>query len=116
MRALGGYGQGTLKVTVNGLDLPGESLPPLSREWTIGVRPAYPATLQNFRAVLKGDSWSLPAGTLEQFEVAGREALLAISSRPPLNLAEQIRALKAYPLWVPGADHQWSLPVAVCRC
>ena len=97
VRALGGYGQGTLKVTVNGLDLPGESLPPLSREWTIGVRPAYPATLQNFRAVLKGDSWSLPAGTLEQFEVAGREALLAISSRPPLNLAEQIRALKAYP-------------------
>ncbi len=97
VRALGGYGQGTLKVTVNGLDLPGESLPPLSREWTLGVRPAYPATLQNFRAVLKGDSWSLPAGTLEQFEVAGREALLVLSSRPPLNLAEQIRALKAYP-------------------
>ena len=97
VRALGGFGQGTLKVTVNGLDLPGENLPPLSREWTIGVRPAYPAKLLNFRAVLKGDSWSLPAGTLEQYEVAGREAVLAVSSRPPLNLAEQIRALKAYP-------------------
>ncbi|MDO9320212.1 MAG: alpha-2-macroglobulin family protein, partial [Pseudomonas sp.] len=97
VRALGGYGQGKLKVRVNGLELPGENLPPLSREWTIGVRPAYPAKVQSFRAVLKGDSWSLPAGTLDQFEVAGREALLALSSKPPLNLAEQIRALKAYP-------------------
>ncbi|MBX9753804.1 MAG: alpha-2-macroglobulin family protein, partial [Pseudomonadaceae bacterium] len=97
VRALGGYGQGKLKVRVNGLELPGENLPPLSREWTIGVRPAYPAKVQSFRSVLKGDSWSLPAGTLDQFEVAGREALLALSSKPPLNLAEQIRALKAYP-------------------
>jgi uncharacterized protein YfaS (alpha-2-macroglobulin family) len=97
VRALGGFGQGTLKVQVNGLQLPGEDLPPLSREWSIGVRPAYPAKLQSFRAVLKGDGWSLPAGTLDQFEVAGREALLALSSKPPLNLAEHIRALKAYP-------------------
>jgi len=97
VRALGGYGQGRIKVAVQGLDLPGESLPPFSREWTLGVRPAYPAQLKNFRAVLKGETWSLPEGTLEQFEPAGREALLAISSRPPLNLAEQIRALKAYP-------------------
>ena len=29
--------------------------------------------------------------------LAGREALLSLSSRPPLNLGEQIRALKAYP-------------------
>ncbi len=31
------------------------------------------------------------------FETAGLEARLAISSRPPINLGEQIRALKAYP-------------------
>ena len=95
--ALGGYGQGRFKVSVNGLALPGEDLPPFSREWTLGIRPAYPAQLQHFRAVLKDQPWNLPADALSAFEVAGLEARLAISSRPPLNLGEQIRALKAYP-------------------
>ncbi|MFZ3202785.1 MAG: alpha-2-macroglobulin, partial [Pseudomonas sp.] len=97
LRALGGFGQGRLKLTVQGLALPGEDLPPLRREWSLGVRPAYPAQLQHVRAVLKDQAWSLPAGALEAFEPAGLEARLAISSRPPLNLGEQIRALKAYP-------------------
>lgn len=97
VRALGGYGQGRIKVAVQGLSLPDEQLPPLRREWRLGIRPAYPAQLQHFRAVLKEQPWSLPPGTLEAFEPAGLEARLAISSRPPLNLGEQIRALKAYP-------------------
>ncbi|BCD84947.1 lipoprotein [Pseudomonas solani] len=97
VRALGGYGQGRLKVSVNGMELPGETLQPFARDWTLGIRPAWPALVKNFRAVLKGDSWSLPAGTLDAFEPAGREALLAVSSRPPLNIGEQIRALRAYP-------------------
>ncbi|KZS00876.1 Uncharacterized protein APZ42_002653, partial [Daphnia magna] len=91
VRALGGYGQGRLKVSVNGMELPGETLQPFARDWTLGIRPAWPALVKNFRAVLKGDSWSLPAGTLDAFEPAGREALLAVSSRPPLNIGEQIR-------------------------
>ncbi|MCU1728386.1 alpha-2-macroglobulin family protein [Pseudomonas sp. 7P_10.2_Bac1] len=97
VKALGGFGTGVVKVTVNGLDLPGETLPPFSREWTLGVRPAYPAMLRQYRAVLKDQPWSLPEGELQAFEPAGREALLSLSSRPPLNLGEQIRALKAYP-------------------
>lgn len=97
VHALGGFGQGKVKVLVKGLDLPGESLPPFSREWTLGIRPAYPALLKHYRAVLKDQPWSLPEGALAQFEPAGREALLSLSSRPPLNLGEQIRALKAYP-------------------
>jgi len=97
VRALGGYGQGRISVTVNGLQLPDENLSPFSREWTLGVRPAYPAQLKHFRAVLKGDTWTLPTDALQAFEPAGLEARLAISSRPPLNLGEQIRALKAYP-------------------
>ncbi|MDH1265035.1 alpha-2-macroglobulin [Pseudomonas sp. GD03944] len=97
VRALGGYGQGRFSVTVNGLSLPGENLPAFSREWTVGVRPAYPAQLKHFRAVLKGEPWTLPADALPAFEPAGLEARLSLSSRPPLNLGEQIRALKAYP-------------------
>ena len=97
VKALGGYGTGVVKVTVNGLDLPGETLAPFTREWTLGVRPAYPALLKHYRAVLNDQPWSLPEGELQAFEPAGREALLSLSSRPPLNLGEQIRALKAYP-------------------
>lgn len=97
VQAQGGLGQGKVKVTVNGLDLPGEHLPPFSREWTLGVRPAYPALLKHYRAVLKDQTWSLPPGALEPFEASGRQALLSLSSRPPLNLGAQISALKAYP-------------------
>ncbi len=97
VRALGGYGQGRIKVLVNGLELPGETLAPFARDWTLGIRPAWPALVKNFRAVLKGDSWSLPAGTLDAFQPTGREALLAVSARPPLNIGEHIRALRAYP-------------------
>ncbi|WP_300731155.1 alpha-2-macroglobulin [Pseudomonas sp.] len=97
VKALGGYGTGQVKVTVNGLEVPGETLAPFTREWTLGVRPAYPALLKHYRAVLNEQPWSLPEGELQAFEPAGREALLSLSSRPPLNLGEQIRALKAYP-------------------
>lgn len=97
VRALSGFGQGSIRVTVNGLALPGEALAPLTRDWTLGIRPAWPAQTRSFRAVLKGDSWSLPAGTLAAFETIGREARLSVSARPPLNIAEHIRALRAYP-------------------
>ena len=95
--ALGGYGQGALSVTVNGVQVPNEALIPFSREWTIGVRPAYPAQIQQYRSVLKDQPWSLPADALDIFESAGLQGRLEVSSRPPLNLGEQIRALKAYP-------------------
>src|SRR5690606_28382564 len=78
VRALGGYGAGVLRISVEGLDLPGESLPPFSREWRIGVRSAWPAQQLQLRSVLQGDAWQLPAGTLDAFEVAGREALLSV--------------------------------------
>ena len=97
VKALGGYGTGLFKVTVNGLDLPGETLAPFTREWTLGVRPAYPALLKHYRTVLNDQPWTLPDAELQAFEPAGREAMLNVSSRPPLNLGEQIRALKAYP-------------------
>ncbi|WP_339486748.1 alpha-2-macroglobulin family protein [Pseudomonas sp. EL_65y_Pfl2_R95] len=95
--ALGGYGQGHVKVAVQGLSLPDEVLKPFARDWDLGVRPAYPAQVRQYRSVIKDQPWSLPEGALDVFEAAGLEARLAVSSRPPLNLGEQIRALKAYP-------------------
>ncbi|MFF7707733.1 MG2 domain-containing protein [Pseudomonas sp. NPDC007930] len=95
--AAAGFGQGTLQVRVDGLVLPDEQAEPLQRQWTIGVRPAYPAQQRHYRAVLERGQWQLPDGELQAFEPAGLEAWLSLSSRPPLNLAEQIQALKAYP-------------------
>jgi uncharacterized protein YfaS (alpha-2-macroglobulin family) len=97
VHAQGRLGQGTVRVRINGLTLPGESFGAFERHWTLGVRPAYPATLKHYRVALKDQSWTLPPGDLEAFEPAGLQARLALSSRPPLNLAEQIRALEAYP-------------------
>lgn len=97
VQALGGLGQGKVRVRIDGLQLPGETAGAFEREWTLGVRPAYPATLKHYRVALKDQPWSLPENDLVEFEPAGLEASLALSSRPPLNLAEQIRALEAYP-------------------
>jgi len=97
VQAQGGLGQGKVHVRVNGLKLPGEELNAFEREWTLGIRPAYPAMLKHYRVALKDQPWTLPEGDLAAFEPAGLEASLALSSRPPLNLAEQIRALEAYP-------------------
>ncbi|PIK78910.1 alpha-2-macroglobulin [Pseudomonas sp. 382] len=97
VQAQGGLGQGKVRVRVNGLQLPGEPANTFEREWTLGVRPAYPALLKHYRVALKDQPWTLPESDLAAFEPAGLEASLALSSRPPLNLAEQIRALEAYP-------------------
>ncbi len=97
VKAWGGLGKGKVKVTVNGLDLPGENLPPFSREWTWACVRPIPALLKHYRAVLKEQPWSLPAAPWIKFDASGREALLSLSSRPPLNLGAQISALKAYP-------------------
>ncbi|MFA7894481.1 alpha-2-macroglobulin family protein [Pseudomonas putida] len=97
VQAQGGLGQGKVHVQVTGLQLAGEAQTTFEREWTLGVRPAYPAMLKHFRVALKDQPWTLPEADLAAFEPAGLEGTLALSSRPPLNLAEQIRALKAYP-------------------
>ncbi|MGE7992624.1 alpha-2-macroglobulin family protein [Pseudomonas sp. NPDC089554] len=97
VQAQGGLGQGKLRVSVSGLQLPGEPVTTFEREWSLGVRPAYPAMLKHYRVALKDQPWTLPESDLAAFEPAGLEASLALSSRPPLNLAEQIRALEAYP-------------------
>lgn len=97
VQAVGGLGQGQVKVQVQGLVLPVEPNTVFSREWTLGIRPAYPALLKHYRATLSDQPWSLPQSELAVFEPAGLEASLALSSRPPLNLGEQIRALEAYP-------------------
>jgi uncharacterized protein YfaS (alpha-2-macroglobulin family) len=99
VEASGAYGTGKLNLTVTGLRLPGEPpSKPVERSWQIGVRPPYPAEARYFRAVLEpGQSWRLPRDTIEHFDPRSLEVQVGLSSRPPLNLAEHIRQLIAYP-------------------
>lgn len=93
-----GFGDGQVDITVSGLELPGETLPPVSKSWKLGVRPAFPAQTVNSGAALQpGESWSVPQSYLANFSPATVQGQLLLSGKPPLNLARYIRELKAYP-------------------
>lgn len=96
--ALAGYGPGALFLQVQGMQLPDEVLTPLQREWQIGIRPAYPAENRSYQAALSAQqAWQLPADALADYQLHGLEGRLSVSNRPPLNIAEHLRALDAYP-------------------
>ena len=148
--ALSGIGDGGVHVTVSGLDLPGETLDRVSREWRIGVRPAWPAVSTAFAAALPATEttsstvadarddlpgtlpaetaatpvdptpgptlnptaadaragnapetaprhWSLAEHTPLFGQLDAARVTVTLSSTPPLDLAEQIRELFAYP-------------------
>ncbi|MDF3827021.1 MULTISPECIES: alpha-2-macroglobulin family protein [unclassified Pseudocitrobacter] len=93
-----GFGDGQVDITVSGLTLPGETLPPVSKSWKLGVRPAFPAQTVNMGAALQpGESWNVPPDSLANFSPATVQGQLLLSGKPPLNLARYIRELKAYP-------------------
>ena len=93
-----GFGDGQVDITVSGLALPGETLPPVSKSWKLGVRPAFPAQTVNVGAALQpGESWNVPPDSLANFSPATVQGQLLLSGKPPLNLARYIRELKAYP-------------------
>ena len=93
-----GFGDGEVNITVSGMNLPGETLADLHKQWKIGVRPAFPAQTVNNGAVLQpGESWSVPANQNARFSPVTQQGQLLLSGKPPLNLARYIRELKAYP-------------------
>lgn len=99
IKAVGGFGQGTITVKVSGLKLPDAADSTLTRDWQIGIRPAVPAQTRRFRTVIPaaGEAWTLPADMEGGWQEGGLQAVLDISSQPPLNVAEQIGELIAYP-------------------
>lgn len=109
-----GFGDGQVNATITGVALPGETFPPMQKQWKIGVRPAFPAQTVNSGVVLQpGERWQAPVGQTQGFSPATLQGQLVFSGKPPLNLARYIRDLKAYPLWLPGTDRQRSVPVAL---
>ena len=124
--ALPGIGEGTLSLMVNGLDLPGETLERVGRQWRIGVRPAWPAVTETFVGALPprpGDAapadasgmlptpgvvadahdarapeaWSLARHASHFGALDASQLMITLSATPPLDLAEHVRELFAYP-------------------
>lgn len=100
LTGLPGTGQGSVRVALEGLDLPGEALTRIERSWQIGVRPAWPAVTRAFATALPpggAEIWSLAANTPLLNQLDARRVRVSLSSRPPIDLAEHIRELIAYP-------------------
>ncbi len=93
-----GYGKGTIKVDIKGIVLENNSDFNISRSWTIGVRPAYAATSRSYVAALNAnENWQLSDQALTGLLENTVEGQLVVSNQPPLNLAQYIKKLFAYP-------------------
>ncbi|MFV0548740.1 MAG: alpha-2-macroglobulin family protein [Limnobaculum xujianqingii] len=98
IEALNGFGQGDVTVRVNGLVLPGEASTAFERHWTLGVRPATPAKTNSYAMTLRaGESWALPQDALLGLSTPTVEGQMSLTAVPPLNVAQHIRELFAYP-------------------
>jgi uncharacterized protein YfaS (alpha-2-macroglobulin family) len=95
--AKSGFGSGTVTVKVTG---DGKSIKNVERSWTIGVRPPYPAASFKLFKELKKDGVIKPSDFEEGYKNLDEravEASISISSMPPINFAQAIRELFAYP-------------------
>lgn len=91
-----GFGDGELTLVMSGSFLPDEQT--LTKNWKIGVRPAFPAQTANRGVVLATDEvWTIAPELISGLVPATIEGQLLLSGQPPLNLSRYIRELKAYP-------------------
>ncbi|RYZ55742.1 MAG: alpha-2-macroglobulin family protein, partial [Sphingobacteriales bacterium] len=92
------FGTGLITVSAVARDAPagGDSIA-LTRQWKLGVRPAYPAfTSSQFTVLKKGESFVLTPPSDNLMPAATRIGLTA-SSVPPINVQEHIHGLLTYP-------------------
>ncbi|SFD07425.1 alpha-2-macroglobulin family protein [Pragia fontium] len=93
-----GFGQGDITVRINGLVLPGEPTTAFERHWTLGVRPATPAQTNSYALALRsGQNWVLPPDAMQGLATPTIEGQMSLTATPPLNVAQHIRELFAYP-------------------
>lgn len=93
-----GYGEGSIDAIISGVEIPGETVTPAKGHWSLGVRPAWPAETRSFNAVIRPDlPWQIPAEMFSGLVPATVQSQLALSGRPPLNIARYISELYAWP-------------------
>ncbi|OCG07769.1 hypothetical protein A9G13_06030 [Gilliamella sp. wkB178] len=93
-----GYGEGTLTVNIKDIVLEDGSDYQIKRSWQVGVRPAYTGTTKNYAvAINDGQSWTFPASDMVNLIDNTIDGKLVVSNQPPLNIAQYIKSLFAYP-------------------
>lgn len=92
-------GAGTIDLEVRGIrSEPGAPLRDMKRQWRLGTRPAYPAVTRQWRkALAPGQALDIRTEDLEGLLPATVAGSLTLTDQPPINVAEHIEALYAYP-------------------
>ncbi len=70
----------------------------LTRNWSLNVRPAYPAEFVRRRKVLQqGENFKLSNAWIKDFDAGSLQAKLSLSARPPLDSVSHLQGLLQYP-------------------
>lgn len=96
IRAQAGQQFGAVPLVLNVSEIDGE--PDIERQWTLGVRPAWPAQSLSWQQPIQpGEAFRLKGQALQGLLPQTLNAQLSLASRPPLNVARHFSELRAYP-------------------
>lgn len=88
-----GLEQGRIQARISG-----NGFDPVQKEWTLGVRPAYPAQVRELRQVVKpGEHIKLPQDWLTGLHPSSSQLRLGLGNRANLDLPSHIHDLLHYP-------------------
>ncbi|MEJ2156019.1 MAG: alpha-2-macroglobulin [Desulfobacteraceae bacterium] len=92
-------GVGAIELKVDGIRLEdGQAAASMVRSWQLGTRPAFPAVTRQWRQSLgPGQHLMIPADATMHLIPATVAGELTLTDQPPINVAEHIKALYAYP-------------------
>jgi uncharacterized protein YfaS (alpha-2-macroglobulin family) len=97
VRARSGFGNGKLDMHIEGVKL-GNMSAAFDKQWSVGVRPAYPAMSYRYNHILSKDQvWALPLEDAQKLDPESLTMHLSLSAKPMLDIATHIRELEAYP-------------------
>lgn len=86
------FGQGQINLELTGKGFTAR------RQVQVAVRPAYPAQyLAQNRELAAGETLTLDATTIQQYQAAGLQASLSLAATPPLPLRSALQGLLQYP-------------------
>jgi len=80
------------------LTVSGDNIETIERQWSLGVRPAYPAIVnQTYAQLDKGEQFSVNNNTIQSLLPDTIEATFSIANHANMNIASQLRHLLRYP-------------------
>ena len=97
VKAAHATGRSQIEIHITGLEVNQEKRE-IQRSWFLDTRPSHPPQTIAFHKTLDpGEKFTLPKQAWEKLVPTSRLARLSLGSIPPLNTADHIRELRAYP-------------------